>query len=130
MATLSREITRKLKAHCASRYLQKIIAEYYPHLQRASLPRIVARLSPARRSPDCRSVRWFGKSYHFTPAQAAIVAILWNAWENGTPRVGAGVLLHAADMVSDRVSELFKRSDAWGTMIRTDTIGHYWLSED
>lgn len=126
---MTQVVARKLKAYKASQYVLKIVAEYYPHLKKASLIRISDRLSPARHSDDFRQVRWFGRDFEFTPAQAAIVDVLWRHWENGTPRVGADPLLHAADMVSDRVSHLFKGSEAWGTMIGTDSVGHYWLQK-
>jgi len=126
---MSPVVSRKLKAYKATQYVLKIVAEYYPHLKKASLIRISDRLSPARHSDDFREVKWFGQVYHFTPAQAKIVEVLWRQWENGTPRVGAGPLLHAADMVSDRVSYLFKSSPAWGVMVKTDEAGTYWLQE-
>lgn len=39
-------------------------------------------------SPDFRSVRWFGTSYEFNPAQAHAVRVLWGAWEQGGLSVG------------------------------------------
>lgn len=124
---MSRRIERKLRGYRHARALSAIINLYYPDLVSATLPEIVARLSPVRHSDDFRSVSWFGVIYCFSPGQAVIVRELWKAWRNGTPFVGAAVLLEAADMVSDKISQLFKGHPAWGTMIRTDSKGIYWL---
>src|SRR5262249_18013283 len=35
----------------------------------------------ARHSCDFSCVHWYGTDYHFTAAQAAIMAILWREWE-------------------------------------------------
>lgn len=125
MATL---VERKLKAYSALKKISALVDVHYPALRDAKLSQILARLSPARHSADFRSVRWFGTDYAFTPSQAAIIRQLWRAWENNTPKVGAGRLLSATDLVSDKISELFKRSEAWGVMVKTDGVGVYWLS--
>lgn len=120
-------VEKKLKAFRAVKFVASLVDLHYPHLKDAPLAEIIERLSPCRHSPDYRSVKWFGTSYEFNATQAAIVAELWRAWENGTPRVGAGRLLSAMDCVSDKVSEIMKQNDAWGTMIKTDSRGNYWL---
>lgn len=120
-------VDRKLRAYSSLKKITALVDAYYPHLRDATLSQILARLSPARHSPDFRSVRWFGVDYAFSPAQSLIVKELWAAWEHGTPKVGAAALLEAADMVSDKISELFKRSEAWGAMVQTDGNGFYWL---
>lgn len=121
--------SRSIQAYKYSLKISAIISLHYPELRDAPLSEIIARLNPARHSPDFRSVRWFGKDYTFTPAQAVIVRELWKAWRHGTPRVGAAALLESADMVSDNIYELFKRCPAWGTMIQSDR-GVYWLVEE
>jgi hypothetical protein len=81
-------------------------------------------LSPARHSPDFRTVHWFGTSYDFNEAQAAVVAVLWAAWEQGTPGVGHRTLLAAAKVEYDRLPDVFKVKGqyhpAWGTMIQSN----------
>ena len=72
---------------------------------------------PTKHSPDFRSVHWFGASYTFTPGQAAVVKILWVAWENGTPEVGGDYLLGQSGLESGRMSDIFKRHPAWSNMI-------------
>lgn len=126
---MSSDSYRKCKAYRAALYLTQIIIKDYPHLKGASIDEILDRLAPCRHSDDYRSVRWFGLSYTFTPGQAAVVSVLWTEWERGTPKVGAGPLLHAADLVSDKVSVLFRGHEAWGSMIQTDNNGMYWLEE-
>jgi hypothetical protein len=74
-------------------------------------------LAPARHSIDFRSVHWFGTDYCFTAGQAACVAVLWAAWENGTPDVSQEATLDTAGDESRRLSALFARHPSWGTMI-------------
>lgn len=75
------------------------------------------RLAPRRHSADFRSVHWDGTDYAFNPSQAAIVGILWRAWEAGTPDVGSDTLLEESGSESDRVRALFARNPAWGVLI-------------
>lgn len=81
-------------------------------------------LSPTRHSQDFRSVHWYGTDYSFTDAQAAIVRLLWEAWENGTPDVGHRSLLETAKLSSDRLPDVFKEKgqyhSAWGSMIQSN----------
>ena len=126
---MSPVVVRKLKAYAALKKIAALVDVEYPHLRNASLSKIIARLSPRRHSPDFRSVFWDGAHHHFTPGQAAIVEVLWRGMERGTPKVGAGPLLHAADLVSDKVSKLFAGHPAWGKMILTDGNGVYWLAD-
>lgn len=81
-------------------------------------------MSPARavaHSPDFRSVCWRvgGESvvYSFSPGQAAVVRLLWEAWENGTPAVSQAYLLEAAGIDNNRISPTFTRHPSWGTLI-------------
>ena len=119
----------KLQQYQHAVELLAFVSHQYPFLVGHSLEEIVARLSPARHSADFRSVRWYGETYHFSPAQSLIVECLWKSWEGGTPRMGAKTLLRAASMVSDKISDLFKGHAAWGKMICTDGKGQYWLCE-
>lgn len=74
---------------------------------------------PARatHSPDFRSVNFYGHLYRFSPTQAAIVAELWRAWEEGNPEIGQAALLEAADAASRSLRDVFRRSPAWGVLI-------------
>lgn len=72
---------------------------------------------PARHGPDFRSVHWYGTDYSFTVMQAAVVAVLWESWKNGTPDVGNAKLLSLAGGSGDRLRDVFKDHPAWGTII-------------
>lgn len=89
---------------------------------------------PARHSPDYRSVDWFGQSYTFTTTQAACVAALWEAWEQGTPTMGQEAVLEAAGSSARRLDHVFRDGEsqphpAWGTMIVPAGRGSYRLCE-
>jgi hypothetical protein len=80
-------------------------------------------LPPARHSVDFRAVHWYGTDYSFTEAQAAVVAILWGAWDNGTPDVGHRTLLQQA-CLEGRLVDVFKDKGkyhpALGAMIQSN----------
>lgn len=66
----------------------------------------------------CRQVYWPGLgAYTFSPKQAAVVQVLWDAWRDGVPCVPQDRLLRAADSDGTRVRDLFSRSPAWGALI-------------
>jgi hypothetical protein len=95
-----------------------------PEHRQADSPADGRPLARARHSKDFRSVHWFGTDYTFTEGQAAVVAILWEAWENGTPDVGHRYLLATAKLSNDRLPDVFKEKGmshpAWGTMIQSN----------
>lgn len=70
-------------------------------------------------SPDFRSVLWHGTEYPFSPQQAEIVKVLWEAYECRTPDVDAALLLSGdfTGSAAKRVRDIFRNSTAWGTMI-------------
>jgi hypothetical protein len=78
-------------------------------------------------SPDFRSVVWYGTTYHFTAMQAAVVRLLWEAHEAGSPEVGQAVLLETAGSAGNRVRDLFRNSTAWGEMIVPTGSGTFRL---
>lgn len=81
-------------------------------------------------SPGFRSVHWFGTDYSFTGQQGAVVQILLEAWEKGTPDVGDATLLEKAGSESKRLKDVFKNHPAWGTMIvQGETKGTHQLAE-
>jgi len=75
--------------------------------------------SGAHHSSDFSTVLWNGVTYTFTPTQAAIVQLLWQALAEGTPEVHANTLLaHAeSDIASGCIGPLFRRNPAWKTLI-------------
>lgn len=80
-------------------------------------------------SIDFRSVKWNGRVFNFTPNQAAIIRVLWTAWENGTPDVGQDTLFDAADCITRRMSVVFRNNPAWQTMVVSLRKGAYRLGE-
>lgn len=84
---------------------------------------------PARHGDDYRSVHWFGSDYLFNGTQAAVVKVLWEAWEDGEPVVGGETLLEAAAMDNSRIRDIFRGHPAWGTMIVPVGRGSYSLKE-
>jgi hypothetical protein len=87
---------------------------------------------PARHSLDYRSVHWYGIDYSFTEAQASLVKVLWEAWENETPDVGTQTLFQEAKLNTDRLQDAFKSRGqfhpAWQVMIVSGkTKGTYRL---
>lgn len=72
---------------------------------------------PPRHTADFRSVWWAGVGYFFTAAQAAVVELLWNAWDNGMPELGQHYLLTETNSHCRRLCHIFKDHPAWGTMI-------------
>lgn len=80
-------------------------------------------------SADFRTLFWYGKKYHFSPKQAAMMELLWEARAEGVCDVRQEALLRAADSDSLQVRDLLKRSSAWGTVIvRGETLGTYRLA--
>lgn len=71
----------------------------------------------ATHGPDFRSVNWYGTCFEFTSQQAAVVKVLWEAMENGTPTVGDPTLLEAVESGAGRLPNLFRDHPAWGRMI-------------
>jgi hypothetical protein len=80
-------------------------------------------------SPDFRSVFYKGVKYSFTPAQAACVKILCEQYRNNTPEVSSDYILAEIDCCSQKLSDLFKKSHAWGQLIIPgNTRGTYRLN--
>ncbi|MEO1529308.1 MAG: hypothetical protein AAFX06_28135 [Planctomycetota bacterium] len=70
-----------------------------------------------RHGKDYRSVRWGDTIFEFTPNQAAVVAILFKAFDNGTPAVGEVTLLEDSGVDSSRLRDVFRKHPAFSTMI-------------
>jgi hypothetical protein len=84
----------------------------------------------ARHGPDFCTVVWNGVEYVFSPMQAAIVRVLWDALANDTPEVHGSTLLAQAEsrLQEDRIDPLFFRHAAWKRMIvRGKRRGSYRL---
>jgi hypothetical protein len=67
-------------------------------------------------SPDYASVNWLGQQYQFNKNQATCVRLLHEAWLEGTPYLSGDYLLREIESAS-KMSDLFKRHPAWGSLI-------------
>ncbi len=65
-----------------------------------------------------RVVDWFGREYRFTEMQSKAVALLWKKWNSDHPCVTAADIMDEVDSKRDSVSDIFKDSEAWNSMIR------------
>lgn len=80
---------------------------------------------------EFRKVYWPGRGvFVLGPKQAAVVRLLWKAYEAGVFEVGQEKLLRAADSDSGRLARLFERSPAYGDealIIKGELGGNYRL---
>lgn len=80
-------------------------------------------------SPDFRSVTLKGQTFTLTPAQARIIDILYQNYENGTPVVSQAHLLEESDSTSKRLRDIFKDSSAWKNLVASgEKRGTYRLN--
>lgn len=71
-----------------------------------------------RHLSDFQLVYWPGLGrFRFTRQQSRAVAVLWQAMLDGTHFVDQLTLLRAAGSDASRCSDLFRRCEAWGTLI-------------
>jgi len=77
-------------------------------------------------SPGYRSALWSEQHFKFTPKQALAVEALHEAWFNGLPSLHQDEIQGIAE-TPQRMTELFNGHPAYGTLIRSDQAGHYWL---
>lgn len=111
------------------RYAQALasgLARRHPDLVH-HIGHILKRLQPARPGVDFASLVWYGTRYHFTPAQAAVVKLLWQAWEDGTLDVRQETLLMESGSTGKRLRDIFKENKAFGTIIVSKVQGCYRL---
>lgn len=89
----------------------------FPRAARMPATAPAAALPGSRHSVDYRSVQWEGREFVFSPNQAAVVKVLWEAMEDGTPEVGGDTLLEAAGSEAVRMRDVFRDHPAWGSLI-------------
>jgi hypothetical protein len=66
---------------------------------------------------DFTAVRWNGEVFALTPKQRPVIALLWEAMEDGYHFVSEAELLNAAESDSARLPWLFRGSPAWDKLI-------------
>lgn len=83
----------KIKLHeliCETDNLLRKVATDDPRYQQlvnASLEKLRRATQPVRFGYECKVVRWYGSSFHFTDNQAEVVRILRKIRELGLPRI-------------------------------------------
>lgn len=75
-------------------------------------------------SPGFRSVDWNDRQFSFSRKQAEVVELLHSAWFEGTGRVHQQEI---GGITTQRMTELFGKHPAYGTLIQNDNGGYYWL---
>lgn len=86
-----------------------------------------------RHSEDFRSVTYQGREFTFTESQSIVVRRLHEAKRKGLPGLSTTELLDGFEAGTVKLSEVFKRSPAWETLIQRDTnrrSGLYRLAID
>ena len=131
--TSSRRLNRHIDVPGGHRIVQAITCmkrdSRYFEVDRAALSNFLGFPVPREGfSSDFRTAIINGESYRFTKKQAAVIEYLHQA---GTPVHKNLLLAQAADTDQKNVIDLFrgggKNHPAWGTLIRHDNRGHYWL---
>lgn len=87
----------------------------------------------ATHAPDFSSVNWFGTVYTFTPLQRPVIALLWEARDEGYCHVSQEALLAQAESDCSRLRDLFTGSPAWDTLVVKSSLhggraGQYCLA--
>lgn len=83
----------KIELHrivCEVGCLLKQIARHdqrYKSLQRVSVDALCILTEPVRWGYECKTVRYYGKTYHFTDSQAEVIRVLKKRRELGLPRI-------------------------------------------
>jgi hypothetical protein len=79
-----------------------------------------------RFSPGFRSCLYRGERFRFTDKQSMAIEALHNAWKDGLPGLHQDELKGQAQ-TSQRMTQLFSGNSAYGTLIKKDGSGLYWL---
>lgn len=137
------QLAQQIRTFCLRNFGDEAVSVEFRlrHLGRAELPVPLwgalevrpraAEPAPARfaHTSDFQRVDWGGRRYLLTPKQARVVSVLWAAWEDGLHEVAQAELLAAAESDCVRLVDLFRRSDAWGSLVVSTRPGYYRLAE-
>jgi Queuosine biosynthesis protein QueC len=97
----------------------------------APVPAANAPLSNFQYSEDYRSVQWNGQTFTFTSQQAEVIGMLHHAFKAGTRDLSWEQIqtrLNGIERYPARMSDIFKSSPAWRTLIITVRRGIYRLA--
>ena len=98
--------------YLAEKFMEKSMDAFYASLQ-SPLAASPENQSNFKHSPDYRSVTIPGKEpFILSPTQAAVIKILNEAWENGSPIVGQSYILEEIGVTSPStdIQSIFKRN--------------------
>ena len=139
----ARELVQMLRRHAESVLgaMSEVVARKADALAAGSLPNhCLVRLAADagepdrdheerfRHSPDYAMVVVNGREYHLSSLQAAAVRVLHEAHVQGVPELRGAYVLEAIESASRSLSDLFKGSPAWGTLVVSGmTRGTYRL---
>jgi hypothetical protein len=70
-----------------------------------------------RYSPDFRTVLLRDERFDLTPNQARVVEILWKQLTMGVDELSQHYVLEHAEIQSDRLYHVFRKSNAWGRLV-------------
>ena len=106
--------------------VEEQLAAAVPHLARGALPAnsLIGLLAAEQAradefwySSDYASVTWRGRQFVFTGSQATVVGNLHRAREQGLGALSSALALEGSGREGARMSDVFKRHPAWGTLI-------------
>jgi hypothetical protein len=79
-----------------------------------------------RHSPGFRTCVYGSESFRFSETQARVVEVLHDIWKEGLPSLHQEELQGRAE-TTQRITQLFNGHPAYGTLIKNDRTGFYWL---
>lgn len=69
-------------------------------------------------SPDGVTMQWGDQAFTFTPYQTAAIELLYAAYRAGRPDLRGDYILERIGSNGTRLCDVFKRSPAWGTLVK------------
>jgi hypothetical protein len=135
-------LTSLLQRHAATvlDVIEEQISQQRKELARQRLPAnsLISLLASAgevrpfpefRASPDYRQVWLRGEKFTLTTNQARVVQLLYETQAQGTSALSQGFILEELEIESKRLSQVFRRSNAWGKLVvRAEGKGMYRLN--
>ena len=124
------------QAEFVLRVVEEQLAAAVPRLARGELPADSligllaaeqARADELRHSADYASVSWRRDDFLFTPSQAAVIRNLHRAHEQRLGALNSALALEGSGREGARMSDVFKRHPAWGTLVVTAGKSAYRL---
>jgi hypothetical protein len=135
----------KIELHrivCDAECLLKQIAKRdarYKQLQHVPIDRVSALTEPVRWGYECKTVRWYGKTYHFTDSQAEVLRILRRCHRKGVVKVRERTLCQRLDIDDEGLKGPFRLRSrfmsanvphiAYGVVVHS-ADGWWWIGRE